>query len=304
MGLFNLSIFLLGSLQLAPVTSSAQPQHLLEKPVLPKIIFHSGKKSTLLTNEAANTVPEIAWTEHIMGIDNKTGRPRMGGYHALAPHRRGLYGFHIPRENYMKNEEPWFMGVVIRDECRKSELAIDDGTYQTKHFKHWASQNLSPADTQKFTQCFDSVGVLNGNYKAFVAYHITNGNSDPICMDVLGRYYHDSSFRVALDTSEGVFLEGSYCIRDRSCIEEILGSPKEVIELLMKYPHPFYTTSPKLTKMILSAGNDLLLNNDVLVLESLIRFLRQFPVSQIESEENRTHFATLVQALEGLQFQM
>jgi hypothetical protein len=82
--------------------------------VVPKIIYHHGKREFLMEDISVNTVPEEAWQTAVVG----SGSP-------WPPERRGLYGSEQPEiaEAFTKfpSQRPWFMAITLKDECRTKD---------------------------------------------------------------------------------------------------------------------------------------------------------------------------------------
>jgi hypothetical protein len=82
--------------------------------VVPKIIYHHGKREFLMQDISINTVPKEAWQTAVVGSASP-----------WPPERRGLYGSEQPEiaEAFTKfpSQRPWFMAITLKDECRTKD---------------------------------------------------------------------------------------------------------------------------------------------------------------------------------------
>lgn len=174
--------------------------------VVPKKIFHFGKRVYMDQNISARTIPKIAWDKFIM--DGPT-------LWELQPTRRGLYGTSSLDTNQYTNEA--LIEIVIKEECRNpSRVGSLMDLHRDKRFIDWYENTATPVNFQEFKVVCK---LYNENYY---------GYDDPRCDGIVGRFLEDYQIGVLIDYA----IEKSFYIRDRSCIQTINGTPDEVLNIL------------------------------------------------------------------------
>ncbi len=187
------------------------------KETVPKTIYHFGKEEYLRHHAEKGTITQDRWDDFIMG-----GKSR----YKLAANRRGLYGTAgLDTNHFAKGDHTWLMEIHIKDECRKPENVVTFfGLPDSQRFKSWfeklpESERAYKAISDFKSMCFID-GAPNDNYRGTF-------EGDEQCGSFIDKYLVQSNAKVVQDHA----IKKSFYLRDRSCIETIKGSPKDVIEL-------------------------------------------------------------------------
>lgn len=196
-------------------------QHIHQgKDVVPKAIYHFGKKTSMEENIKARSIPKAAWDKFIMG--DKTTYP-------LQPNRRGLYGTAgIDTNHYGSKNDSWMIEVHIKEECRKPQNVVSiENLPKSPRFLQWFETQSNAkklfATPQDFAKkCFHGNGEPHGGFHGKF--------SDPNCERLIDFYLENSNVKVIQDH----LISKSFYIRDRNCIENILGTPEEIVAIALK----------------------------------------------------------------------
>lgn len=172
----------------------------------PKFLFHAGRSTVIERNIAHRTVPIEDWNKFVMGGS---------GNYGLGVHRKGLYGTETYGDATMWGER--VMRVVLKDEClgpehvetaRAGSLTVS--LIENEALARWLEARV-PRDL--IEKCSSGGHWIHGeNYGAF----------DPAiadCQAVLRSYLDENQKWVVKDD----FAEGSWYVRNHSCIEAIEG---------------------------------------------------------------------------------
>jgi hypothetical protein len=170
--------------------------------VVPKKIYHYGRRDDLEKDISAKTVPQKDWDKYIMG-ESTTWK--------LKKSRRGLYGTTGLASNQFYPENGWLMQISIKDECRDPSRVISLlGLSENHRFKSW-------------------LATKNKNFKN-CRYQNLNGYNTADCDDLVDRFLGDSKIAVVLDHE----IDKSFYIRDRACIETIHGTPDDLYQIVLQ----------------------------------------------------------------------
>lgn len=185
-----------------------------EEGVVPKRIYHYGKKEILNKNIEAKTVPQNDWDKYIMGDATK---------YALNVSRRGLYGTGgIDTNNFGRGNFNWLMEISIKDECRKPERVISlEGLHDDRRFKNWFKKRKdTPFSLSDFSK------------KCVIDIYDHKGYVDKKCEDLVTAFLAEGKFAVVLDH----LVKKSFYVRERSCVENIRGTPEDLMEIATETP--------------------------------------------------------------------
>ncbi len=185
-----------------------------EHEVIPSRFYHFGKKKYLLEDIHARTIPPKVWDEFFMG--DKT-RFKLGAS------RRGLYGTAgVDGNGFGGGEFNWLMEIRIKKACLKANrfLTLMD-LPRNPRFSKWYSDNQKkiaiPWD-QFAGRCYTQSSP-KGDIEGF---------SDGACDAIVNDFMNQNRIAVVQDHR----VSKSFYIRDRACIETILGTPNEWLTLL------------------------------------------------------------------------
>lgn len=192
---------------------------------VPKKIYHFGKKEILFKNIEARTVPQKDWDEKIMG--DKDGRS-----FPLTEIRRGLYGTDGIDTNFYYGRggsDRWMMEVTLSDQCRRPEnVATLVNLQKDRRFIDWAKQRLSHEERDYFSGCKFNDYLL-GYWGPYTREH---GPEDVKCSKITAKFLAENKIKVIQDN----FIDKSFYIRDRGCIETIRGTGAELVEIFAENP--------------------------------------------------------------------
>ncbi|MGZ3710895.1 MAG: hypothetical protein ACXVBE_04030 [Bdellovibrionota bacterium] len=187
----------------------------------PKVLYHFGKKAHLLQDAELDTIPEDVWDNSIMSGESR---------YSLMPFRRGLYGGESIGivEGYgdmYLSEKPWLMAIHVKDSCRDPENIVP--LEKDHKFGTWLMKNPTAA-LMEISGCLnmaaESCDDIMISSKLTLTFHDRQENR---CEKMLNAYYDESEIKLIADKAH----PDSWYIRDRSCIEKIDGSPKELLEI-------------------------------------------------------------------------
>ena len=175
--------------------------------VIPSKIYHFGKQVHLQENVEEGTIPKLVWETFIMGDKTRFG---------LTKARRGLYGTSgVDTNSFGGDAYNWLMQISIKKECRHPSLVSDlENLSSNEGFKKWLMSKTASMTLQKFTtEC---------------KLHEFSGYTTEGCDEIVNSYLNENDIKIVLDHS----VKKSFFIRDRSCIEDIKGSPQDWIDIL------------------------------------------------------------------------
>lgn len=176
--------------------------------IVPKNIYHLGKREVLDKDIKARTVPKEDWDKFIMG-DSTTFE--------LAPSRRGLYGTSTLDTNTFINEA--MIEIAIKDECRQpTRVATLLNLHEDPRFVKWYKTNKDSMSIEEFSQV---CGMID--YQKY---------DDPRCEKLVTDFLDSHKIAVIQDH----IIKKSFYIRERSCIETIRGTPEEIIDIFATNP--------------------------------------------------------------------
>ena len=194
--------------------SNQVAQKILEnKQVVPKVIYHWGKKKYMLQNIENGNISKDAWDKYIMGDITRYG---------LGKIRKGFYGTSTIIYNGFASESyNWINEIHIKEECRKPKNVISlVSLYKNSRFIKWAKMNAVDLNFYK-QECFSKAG---GDPKMRYKGHFTNSKCEKITFNFL----KESDVKVIQDH----VIKTAWYIRDRNCISDIRGNPKDIMEIL------------------------------------------------------------------------
>lgn len=196
-------------------------QHINEgKEVIPKTIYHFGQEKYMKENVANRTISKQAWDDFIMGSKTR---------YALEENRRGFYGTGgIDTNGFGGTPYNWLVEVHIKDECRDpSKVVTFYNLPKSQRFIKWfesldEKQNPFSSLDEFSNKCFfgsEPAGSYQGDF-----------GSDKRCAKMVNEYTQKTDVKIVQDH----VIKKAFYIRDRSCIETIKGTPKELIEFAAK----------------------------------------------------------------------
>jgi len=184
--------------------------------VVPRFIYHYGKRQYMDENVKARTVPQEAWDKFIMGDITR---------YDLQPSRRGLYGTNgLDTNGFGYGEYSWLTRIAIKEECRQPErVAVTTRLAVDSRFKAWLPEYLAREGSQQMTLEQFTEQCNWDNYQG----------ETPDCEAIAGSFFKDKNIAVLQDSA----IQKSFYIRDRSCIETIEGTPSELLTILARNPN-------------------------------------------------------------------
>jgi hypothetical protein len=181
-------------------------------------IFHYGKRSILLKNVSEGTIPLSDWNQFIMGNQTRF---------KLKRYRRGLYGteFVEDADRFGDTTYDWVMEIRIKKECLKPSRASSlIELPKSKKFKNWFGERKEGLSLEVWSKkCFQNQKFPKP--EMFDEYRNPGEVSDfseTVCEKVVADFYEDLRFAIIQDSAGD--LNRSWYIRDRECIEKILGA--------------------------------------------------------------------------------
>lgn len=183
-----------------------------EKEVVPSRIYHYGEKNILDVDIKNKTVPQADWDQYIMGDTTRF---------ALRKSRRGLYGTGgVDSNNFGYDKYNWLMEIKIKDSCRAPDkVAALSELSSNKKFIKWFGTTREDYTMRDFaSQC------VMTNYE---------GYPFEACDNIVDQFLRDEKIAIVQDEIIGK----SFYIRDRSCVENIEGSPDFWVETLANRPN-------------------------------------------------------------------
>jgi hypothetical protein len=179
------------------------------------VLFHYGQRDVLNYDVAADTVPEEAWNDFIMGEKTR--------FH-LKPFRRGLYGtetledadrFGGAKEGKLYNG---LIAIVLNPACLKVDrVETLLGLPENPRFRQWyESKKFSFSFRDWSRMCFDAEGnPVDSQFKLYDSEKL----DQTTCESTVEQHYNDLNIAFVQDT----VISRSWAIRDRSCIAHIRG---------------------------------------------------------------------------------
>lgn len=198
-------------------------------------LFHAGTRVHLEENVAAKNVPQKAWDDFIMGKTNFD----------LPEYRKGLYGAERLSETnlyslykVLAGREPWVMMIRVADSCLTAERMQPGGYHlgtgdPRNRFERWYSgargryRHLERrcAGTRPGVRSWEE-GALYDLRKA----SLEEQNLTRLCTPVLQDYLDENRIAVVYDPVN----DGSWYVRERSCIADIIGTPDQLFKAIFE----------------------------------------------------------------------
>jgi hypothetical protein len=222
------------------------PEALVVQPYL----YHAGYRPEIETDIRAHGIPKKVWDKYIMAGD--------GNFSGLPQYRKGLYGVEpgqlsaVSQYGYgewEKGRENWVMLIHLKEECRQSRHVAQEfsGMYRPKpnNFANWLIDELPKMDPEAIKLCYSTTSRDQGNGNTAV---IENWDSGPyfdlskmdaesrhisqVCGGAIERFFEHDDIRIFDDPASGMSVTSpnSYGVRDRSCIENITGTPDDLFQ--------------------------------------------------------------------------
>lgn len=176
---------------------------------VPSKIYHYGKKEHLLDNVEEKTITKSVWKKHIMGDKS---------VYSLKKTRRGLYGTGgVDTNNFASRGAEWLMQISIKKECRSPERVISLNNLESNpRYISWSNQTKQKIEVKNFSNTCKT--------------NMYEGYTLPECEEMVEQFLSDNKIAVILDH----YINKSFYIRDRDCIENIEGSPNDWVDILSK----------------------------------------------------------------------
>ncbi len=185
--------------------------------IVPRRLYHWGKKPYLLSNARINGISQEDWDQYIVGEKTR---------YSLRPSRRGLYGTAgLDTNTFGSNSYNWLMEIRIKAECTEPSRVITYyGLPDDLRFKDWYSSHETSYTFKQFINtCYNHNDPLMN----------LNGFIDEKCDSIITRFLKDSKVGVVQDQ----IIKRSFYIVDRDCIEGIIASPSHWSFLLPRELH-------------------------------------------------------------------
>lgn len=218
-------------LLLAP--RAAEAKNLRQDPVL----FHSGARAHMDTDIREGNVPLKAWNEFIMGKTNfDLPDYRKGLYGAEALAGTGLYSLY----RALSGGEPWVMVVKVKKECLEGNaLYSEEYNLSAKkeakgRFHRWYHRNRAKYRHLE-KDCWHESKEEFGYWETGALYSLNEADAETkrltlLCTPVLKDFLDADGVKVFFDAVN----DDSWGIRDRSCIEEITGTPDQLLTRILE----------------------------------------------------------------------
>jgi hypothetical protein len=201
-----------------------------------KTLFHAGARQILEEDIQANTVPQIAWDQFIMGGNTAFDLPeyRRGLYGAESIHGTGLYATY----NILAGREPWVMIIKVREDCVnqrglfQSEYSVMSSAEKSRKGSfsewYWAHKADLAAVAPVCLEPSTAEG-LSSDWKEGAFYSVSDSTAESIqetktCGPTLNKFLNEKQYKIIRD----VVNDNSWYIRDRSCIQSIEGTPDQL----------------------------------------------------------------------------
>lgn len=178
----------------------------------------------------AHTVPQGDWDKYIMGEATRFD---------LVPFRRGLYGGETIGSvvGYgdtllLKGAQPWFMAIQIKEECRQDQSVYSDSfvkLYDSEHFRSWLKTHPSPQMpnlSSVLDRCFPIATSVGPDFRD-AKFNFIDGRETP-CDQLANRFLTEENIKVVSDDA----WADSWYVRDRNCIEDIRGTPSDILRIM------------------------------------------------------------------------
>jgi len=200
----------------------------------PVYLFHAGAHATLLEDVTARTIPAKAWDTFIFG---KTGFD-------LPQYRKGLYGAEdisatslYSSYNFLSGVEPWVIAIRLKKSCRSEEAAFNSDTTIDFNRPQRPFEKWYLAHREKYRNleklCLNMTTAEQGNWEEGAPYNVST--ADPLtqrqtrlCGNVISDFLEDLKIKIVLDVAN----DKSWYVRDRNCIDSVLGTPNELFNLI------------------------------------------------------------------------
>jgi hypothetical protein len=206
--------------------------------VLPDHLYHYGPKEFLLKDVASHTVPQDDWFNFIMGANGSSR-------YQLKDFRRGLYGtIGLNRNFFFDQKNNWVIRINLKPECLEPQnvatfIDVDKDPRFVQSFMDISNGRFG-SDPSKFIQ--DCYGGKRSPMYFGPIHAVRYGDSpDSDCEKTLSNYLAKFKFKIVQD----YVIQTSYYIRDRSCIQDIKGTPFDIIEMLANEDDMWSTPCPE-----------------------------------------------------------
>ncbi|MFA6434046.1 MAG: hypothetical protein WCW52_05065 [Elusimicrobiales bacterium] len=239
--MFWLSTFLAVSLTGAAVARAGAAR--APKLVGAEYLLHAGGRSVLTEDINQHGIAQEIWDKFIMS--------GTGNNYSLPPFRRGLYGI-IPEDlanislygldQWAKGRENWVMIIHVKDECRQKrsvvtnyELVYDEPPVTDPFTKWLKAQKKEKTLIQETGQpCLEEGLDKLWNVGTFFGLDDADESMKQrsrTCGGVIQDFFVQTDAKLVVDTANGdPYDPSSWAIRDRSCIEDITGTPEDLFK--------------------------------------------------------------------------
>lgn len=201
-----------------------------------RVLFHAGERSILEQDVRARTVPQAAWDQFIMGPSTRFDLPtyRKGLYGAETIGGTSLYALY----QFLDGRNGWLMAITVKAECLGRESTqglsyiIDSQITEPSRFARWYEAHRAKYRALE-PQCLSKSKEFS-SWDEGLLYDLNKATPEDrartqACTSVLNDYLIDANIKIAGDAAN----DASWYIRDRSCIENIKGSPDELFDLIV-----------------------------------------------------------------------
>jgi|GEM_PF-5040331 len=209
----------------------AQAKNLKADPVL----FHSGSRKNMDGNIRANTIPEKAWNDFVMGKTNfDLPEYRKGLYGAEALTGTSLYSLY----RTLGGGEPWVIAVRLKESCLDNpalfaeEYEISEGDPNPGRFQAWYSPRRAKYRALE-KRCLQKIGD-HSYWETGALYDLAKADAETrkltlLCTPVILDFFRDTGVKIFIDRVN----DDSWAIRDRACITGIEGTPDDLFRRLL-----------------------------------------------------------------------
>ena len=196
-------------------------QILQGKKVPRNVLFHYGKREVLMGDVMAKTVPAQAWDDFIMGEKTR--------FH-LKRFRRGLYGTERleSADSFGNKSFNWLIEIRLKESCLVSQrIATISGISKSTLFRDWyESKGFSNELKDWKSKCFLRSGKPDPQQYSFYGKEKflmkESAFRETECESVIADFYEQNNIALVQDDAGDLTL--SWALRDRECIENVMGS--------------------------------------------------------------------------------
>lgn len=203
------------------------------------VLFHAGAKQYLQKNVDLHGVSQPDWDHFIMpktsnNANFKLNEYREGFYGAEQLSEVGLYSFY----QLQNGVEPQIIILKVKDSCLSRDKKFDANykflpISKDNIFSTWIEKNknnLEQKNPQILNRCRSILSVSDQAYwkegQPYGGANSAEDDDDPVCQDILNQFLVENDIKVIKD----VVNDSSWYIRDRSCIEDILGTANDFLQ--------------------------------------------------------------------------